>query len=505
MSRTINNINVNTDTFELWVTRTNDLLTALANEIITANIATANTGSIATPLKSQLFGRFGANTLVATDNLRGGNVGDGGYGLLTISSNTTITGNSSIGIPQNFISYANVLFENANTQVNAQIITVTGNSFIKGNTSVVAINVLGNSTVTNTIVNGTDIFIRTTNTSVNSISIITGNTFVKANSTITLLEMKGNGTTSNTIMGGNLVQITANLDVTGSSHTIAGNVIFDTTTMFVDSFNNRVGVGTVTPDANLHVVGTANVSGATRLSNTLNVVGAVSLGNTLSVVNAATFANTLEVTGIITGFSNASIDSGVLFVDAVNNRVGINNTAPAVALRVTGAVDISSTANVQGNANVAGTLGVNSTVTFANTTVCVGNVTLSNTLLVTGSVRYGNNENFYNDYTTTSYANSNLGTNISTAVNIFTFNKTAYSSAKIIAQVKGATGNTQTSEMVLAHNGTDSYITVYATVVSPSTEDLGDFSTAIVGSDVQLNFKQNYVSSATKVIATLIK
>lgn len=569
MSRTIGQIDVNSDTFELWVTRTNDLLTSLATEIITANDATANTGTVAQPRKAQLHGRFGANTLVATDNLRGGNVGDSLFGgLLTISSNTTIGGNSSVGIAQNFISYANVLFENANTQVNAQIITVTGNSFIKGNTSVVAINVLGNTTVTNTIVNGTDIFIGTTNTSINSITIATGNTFIKANSTITLLEMKGNGTTANTIMNGNLVQITANLDVTGSRHTIAGNVIFDTTTMFVDSFNNRIGVGTITPDANLHVVGTANVSGAARLSNTLAVVGAVTLSNTLAATGAVTFANTLAVTGIVTSFANVNIDSGVLFVDAVtnrvginntapgvdlrvtgatdisgaanvqgnanvggtlgvvgvvtasanvnvdsgvlfvdavNNRVGINNTAPGVALRVTGAVDISSTANVQGNANIAGTLGVNSTVTFANTIVCVGNVTLSNTLLVTGSVRYGNNENFYNDYTTTSYANSNLGTNISTAVNIFTFKKADYSSAKIVAQVKGTTGNTQTSEMVLAHNGTDSYITVYATVASPPTEDLGDFSTAISGTDVQLNFKQNYISSATKVIATLIK
>ena len=207
MSRTIGQIDVNAHTFELWVTRTNDLLTSLATEIITANDATANTGTVGDPRKAQLHGRFGANTLVATGNLRGGNVGDTGSALLTISSNTIIGGNSTIGNSSFFNSYANVLFENANTQVNAQIITVTGNSFIKGNTSVVAINVLGNTTVTNTIVNGTDLFVTTTNTSVNSISIFTGNTFVKANSTITLLEMKGNGTTANTIMNGNLVQI----------------------------------------------------------------------------------------------------------------------------------------------------------------------------------------------------------------------------------------------------------------------------------------------------------
>lgn len=56
--------------------------------------------------------------------------------------------------------------------------------------------------------------------------------------------------------------------------------------------------------------------------------------------------------------ANLDVDSGALFVDGVNNRVGINNTAPGVALRVTGAADISSTANIQGNANVGGTLGI---------------------------------------------------------------------------------------------------------------------------------------------------
>jgi hypothetical protein len=120
-------------------------------------------------------------------------------------------------------------------------------------------------------------------------------------------------------------------------------------------------------------------------------------------------------------------------------------------------------------------------------------------------VTYGNNENYYVDYITTAFSNSNLGSDITNPLNIFTFNKSSYSSAKITAQIKGLTGNTQTSEMVLAHNGTDSYITVYATVVSPPTEDLGDFSTTINGTDVELKLKQNYISTASKVIVTLIK
>jgi hypothetical protein len=429
MSRTISQINKNSDTFEVWVDKTNELLNSLATEIITANDGTANTGTVAQPRKAQLLGRFGANTLVATNNLRGGNVGENGSALLTITSNTFIGGNSTVNA--SFINcHANAWFDNANTQVNAQIVTITGNSYIKGNTSVVAITVLGNTTVTNTIITGTDLFVTTTNTSVNSITIVTGNTFIKANSTITLLQMRGNGTTANTIMGGNLVQITANVDVTGTNHTVAGNVNFDTGTLFVDAAGNKVGIGNSTPTSILHVTGN------TSISNALAVVGNVVFSNTLAVTGNVTFSNTLAVVGNVS-FSNVL--------------------------------------NVTGNS------------------------------FLTGIVSYGNSESYFVDHALRTFSNSNLGSNISTPVNIFTFNKTAYSSAKMTVQVKGTTGNTQTSEVVLAHNGTDSYITVFATVASPATEDLGDFSTAINGTDVELKLKQNYVSSATKVIATLIK
>lgn len=426
MSRTITKIDPAVDSFSVWINRTNDLLISLATEIITANDAGANTGSVAEPRKAQLLGFFGANTLIATNNLRGGNIGDLGSALLTISSNTVVGGNSSIGNASFFHSYANVFFENANTQVNSQIITVTGNSYIKGNTSVVAINVLGNSSVTNTIVQGTDIFVRTTNTSVNSRSIFTGNTFVKSNTTITLLEMKGNGTTSNTIMGGNLVQITANLDVTGSNHTIAGNVNFDSGTLFVDASGNKIGIGTTTPDANLQIVGTANVSGAVRLANTLVTVGNVSFANTLSVIGNTVLSNSIAVTG------NSSL---------------------------------------------------------------------------TGPVTFGNNFSYYNDFTMVSLANGNIGTDVVNPVTIFQFSKTEFSSAKIVAQIKSLSGNTQISEMVTAYSATDNaaHMTVYATVTAPLTQDLGDFSVDVTASNVQIKLLQRSISSATKVVATLIK
>ena len=90
MARTVANLDVTSDTFQNWVNKTNELLYSLTTEIITGNSSISNTGTTLEPRKAQLIGRFGANTLVATNELRGGNVGDSGYALLTITSNTMV-------------------------------------------------------------------------------------------------------------------------------------------------------------------------------------------------------------------------------------------------------------------------------------------------------------------------------------------------------------------------------------------------------------------------------
>jgi hypothetical protein len=81
--------------------------------------------------------------------------------------------------------------------------------------------------------------------------------------------------------------------------------------------------------------GNSTVTGFSNVSGTLTANGNTSLTNSLLTVNtnSGTNANTLTV-----GAANVSIDSGVLFVDSVNNRVGVNNTAPDIPLRVIGAV-----------------------------------------------------------------------------------------------------------------------------------------------------------------------
>jgi len=261
----------------------------------------------------------------------------------------------------------------------------------------------------------------------------------------------GAATFSNTLAVTGTTTLTGNATLSGALQTISGNAAFNSSTLFVDATNNRVGIGTTGPATTLTVQGTFNANGAATLSNTSAHTGSATFANTIAVTGATTLSNTLAVTGTTTfnndvtinanltvtgtrtyvntqtldisdniitlnadlpgaspptenagieinrgssansrlqwnessdtwqitadgtnffnilsdGTTNTNFDSGTLFIDALNNRVGINNTAPGVALRVTGNADISGTANIQSNANVGGTLGIAGLTTAA--------------------------------------------------------------------------------------------------------------------------------------------
>ena len=118
--------------------------------------------------------------------------------------------------------------------------------------------------------------------------------------------------------------------------------------------------GNTTLDANLSVGGDASVTGNTTLTGNLTVNGNTQLGNANT--------DTIGVTGIV------NVDSGVLYVDPVNNRVGINDTTPSEALDVTGNVAITGNETVGGNLGVTGNATVDGVIyadddTTANTPV----------------------------------------------------------------------------------------------------------------------------------------
>jgi hypothetical protein len=69
---------------------------------------------------------------------------------------------------------------------------------------------------------------------------------------------------------------------------VTGDVAIDSTTLKVDSANNRVGICTSTPGYNLDVNGTCNISGNVTIGGTLTATGGISgIGTILSAKNAS--------------------------------------------------------------------------------------------------------------------------------------------------------------------------------------------------------------------------
>jgi hypothetical protein len=107
------------------------------------------------------------------------------------------------------------------------------------------------------------------------------------------------------------------------------------------STTNNIVIGSISSPGNLTVAsGDLSVSGNTTLTGNLTANGNTTLGNATS--------DTIAVTGIL------NVDSGTLYVNPTDNRVGINDTTPSEALDVTGNALISGTLGVTGNTTITG-------------------------------------------------------------------------------------------------------------------------------------------------------
>jgi hypothetical protein len=115
-------------------------------------------------------------------------------------------------------------------------------------------------------------------------------------------------------------------------------------------------------------------------TNTVITKTGITSNGTLSIQGNATLSGSLQT---ISG--NVNIDSGVLYVDSISNKVGINNTAPDSALRVTGDVDISANLLIRSFANVSANLNVLDSANISNTTTSKTLVT-NNTIVLSGTV-----------------------------------------------------------------------------------------------------------------------
>ena len=227
--------------------------------------------------------------------------------------NTAAVGNTTITGFANIVG-SSVSF-NASSNVNSTTDTITANAHGFSNGDIVRYIVSAGNTPIGGLANATNYYVIAT----------TSNTFQLA-----------------ATYGGANINITAGSSETG--HTLTPlRVTLETS-------------GNITAP-----LGAANV-GSLRVYGAATVNGAVSVGNTLAVGNTTVngFANvssTLNVSGnttlggtlVIADNANVTIDTDLLVIDALNNRIGFKNTAPSSAdlITVSGNL-VFTTANTTG-------------------------------------------------------------------------------------------------------------------------------------------------------------
>lgn len=273
--------------------------------------------------------------------------------------------------------------------------------------------------------------------------------------------------------------------------------------------------------ANLNI--NSNVSVSNTTSTNLNIL--VSNGSSISYINplGSYFGNGVSNSALTTNTlllqSNSTVNSIMTstLVQVANgsNSSNVNFDGFTSGISRLGSSSINVGANVVANSTTIKVDGSNSNTRIAYNSVTVGNSTInsvstSNGIVIsnsTSSININpNGYNYSNIYSLDVISNSNIGATLTTKV--YSFPKTTYSSGKFEIQVKNS-GNTQISEILLAHDGTNAYLTTYGVISSPLSANstsslLGTFTASINGANVELAITQTQPSSAIKIAAHLL-
>ena len=140
-----------------------------------------------------------------------------------------------------------------------------------------------------------------------------------------------------------------------STLTVSGNATFDTNTLFVNSSNNRVGIGTTSPDEELHV----KASGDARVK--------IEGGNDSGVLVLSSNSNDNYIFTYTNGSLYVRTDGSHLLLADNGGNVGIGTTSPSYKLDVNGTGRFTGDLTTDANLTVTGNLTVNGTTTTVST------------------------------------------------------------------------------------------------------------------------------------------
>ena len=237
---------------------------------------------------------------------------------------------------------------------------------------------------------------------------------------------------ANLTVNADMVLVTGNL-------TIVGNLLYSNTSIAGDfaPVNDKASLGNTTNRFNASLFDVTIYDALVPVSN-----GAV-IGNANSRFSVS--ATTIDVSSFLNLSGNLTVNSTALIIDSTNKRFSVNS-----AINPTKAVTISGDSLFTGNSAFTGEVNANT-------------LKLPNSNISTNT--------------------ANINTSGQRAIDIFP--KAQYSSAKYLVQIKDTTNIIQISEILIAHDGTNVFITKYGDLYNSV---LGIFDVSINGANVSLLF-----------------
>jgi hypothetical protein len=376
----------NNQVFGTWLARTNQI-----SAVISANVVTTDNTALGgfTSGNGTVNGYFNANTLIARDSLRGGNV--------TASNTLLVTSNA---IFQYGVS--NVLYLTSNTlstNVFANVTTITLKS--STNTSVLSNNLIVNTSFDSTI--------NSNNVYVNSNIYAVGNVYLNSTSSYTMLRL--NSTACTAIINGASFTVNSNTYLNGAWANVTAN-------LYVGNYAN--------------IVGSANVGGTFGVTGAANVISTLGVGGLISGFGGSTITGTANASVAINVGANVNVNTSTIqigndVVNSVSNSTNIklaNNTSNLIITPVSVFVG-NSVSNLVSNSI---------SITLANTT--------ANLIITPVSVFVGNSVSNLAANSINLIVSNTISTSILTPATLVIGNGATTQTTSIIS-LANSTGNVQ--------------------------------------------------------------
>lgn len=222
-----------------------------------------------------------------------------------------------------------------------------------------------------------------------------------------------------------------------AASTTAAGWTDDGTSIRLTTITDKVGIGTTTPDAGLHLGTTVSTHSVSAVADAI-ISGKLEVDGAVFFDGAVTGASTLTLT------SHLIVDTSTLYVDATNNKVGIGTTTPDAGLHVgtkvsTHSVSAAADLLVSGKIEVDGVAWFDGNTTLAGTLTVAGESQLEN--LVYGGAVYSTTTVLHITMTAAQFCDNSVFTVIPGATT--TINVTLPSTTTLAADCLDTAGDTK--------------------------------------------------------------